>query len=324
MFRSIIGLNWKKSPAHLIFLSKFRTPRNIEEISLQDYWRDVLNEKPLKAVNRFIKDGMLIEGDVHSCMEYKFKVSELKQLLKERGLKQSGRKAEIIARLVENDPEEMKKTVSGLKIYKCSSAGLEIAEEYLESEAEKRALAEKNTISLLQKRKFKQASMVVASYEAEQVFPRGIGIDWENHDTSTDERILSNVFNKFPKILTGLEKDKLEPLRIVAGMMWLWGTNKRGAWIDDGFVTGIRFDATTSARMIWFHAKYLIDIEDYKQTKFFKKVGISGVNDEFVCMECRKIIGKNFNLKQVPELPHVKCTSEMGCRCTTIVGFDLE
>lgn len=324
MFRSLLGFDWKKSPAHLLFLSKFREPRNIEDISRQDYWQDVLDEKPLEAVNRFIKDGMIKEGDLYSCMDYKFKVSELKIMLKAQDLKQSGRKAELIARLVDDDPEGMKRAVSGLKIYNCTSVGLEIVEKYLEDENHKRALAENETISLLRKRKFNQASKVVATYEAAQVFPRGIGIDWQNHDTNYDERLLKYVFNNFPSILDGLEKDKRESLRIVAGMMWLWGRNKGDSWIDDNFETGIRFDADTSARMIWFHAKHLVEIEDYQRDMYFKKVGISGANDELVCDECKVIQGKIFNLNQVPELPLPNCTSEMGCRCSTFVGFDLE
>jgi hypothetical protein len=323
MFRSKFGLDWKKSPAHLLLLSKFREPRNIEDVSRQDYWQDVLNEQPLKAINRFIKDGMITEGDIYSCMQYRFKVSELKPMLKERGLKQSGRKEELIFRLVENDPEGMKKAISGLKIYKCSSIGVEIAEDYLEREKQKRIVAENETISYLRKRKFNQASKAVAAYEAGQVFPRGMGIDWQNHDTGYDERLLNYVFNNFPSILDGLEKDKREPLRIVAGMEWLWGSNRGDAWIDDNFKTGIKFDADISARMIWFHAKYLVEIEDYQRDNFFKKVGITGANDSFVCDECKVIQGKKFNLNQVPELPFPTCTSESGCRCLTVVGFDL-
>ena len=46
MLRSIFGLDWKKSPAHLLFLSKFRKPRATADFSQSDTWKAVLKETP--------------------------------------------------------------------------------------------------------------------------------------------------------------------------------------------------------------------------------------------------------------------------------------
>ena len=137
-------------------------------------------------------------ADLNDLLSYKYKVNELKAMLKQRGLPMSGRKDNMIQRLVQTDTNGMRKAVAGLTLLKCTQRGHEIAEQYLVAEKEKRAKVERQVIEYLTKRRFKEASLTVAAYETEQVFPRGMGIDWKRHNPNRDIEMLNTIFGSNP------------------------------------------------------------------------------------------------------------------------------
>jgi hypothetical protein len=46
-----------------------------------------------------------------------------------------------------------------------------------------------------------------------------------------------------------------------------------------------------------------------------RRIEIVGPDDEYTCAECKQMIGKEFLVARVPQLPHPRCTSPRGCRC---------
>lgn len=314
MLRSLFGTDRRKSPAYLLLLSKFLEPRTAEDFSKSDNWKEVLKESPQQAIKRFIDDGMLIQADLGGHLAYRFKVNELKNMLKQRGLPVSGRKEDLIARLVQADTEGMKKAAAGLSVIHCTEQGRAVAKQYLNGEKEKRAKVEQEVMDAIRKRKFKEASQLVAAFEAEQVFQRGIGIDWKNYNPSRDVAILSNLFNSAPKRLASLKAELLEQLRVAAGMIHLWGTNRGKEWLSTSETTGLGIDNDSAIRLLLSYAMYRHEIADYKRIGV-KTVKTFTCNDSHVCDECRKLASKNHKLSEVPELPYEKCTCEFGCRC---------
>jgi hypothetical protein len=310
--------NWRTSPAHLLLLSKFRNGDSPDRYRDAEYWETVLKEKPVKAIEQFLKEGVLEPAGLQELVDYKFKASDLKLMLKERGLKVSGRKEELVQRLIENDEQSMHEATKGLHMYLCTTEGIQLAEHYLEGEKAKRDAAERNVLDLLATKEFSKAVRIVAQYEASQVFPRGLGIDWKNYDVESGVESLRIIFEKVPGILKDIEENRLNKLRIAAAMMQVWGTNTAGRWLPDGFETGIRLDSDAACRMFVFHATHLRNMEGYKEARV-KTVEVSSVGDGNTCAECQKISGKKFKLESVPELPYAKCTCDIGCRCTTIV-----
>jgi hypothetical protein len=319
MLRSLFGFDWKKSHAHLLLLSKFLSPRTAEDFSKSDAWEAALREAPQKTIKRFVKEGMIESASLAGLLDYRYKVSDLKKMLKQRGLPVSGRKADLIARLVQTDPKGIRKATQGLAVLQCSEQGRVIAEQYLAREKEKRAGVEHQVLNALQKRKFRKASQLVASFEAEQVFPRGLNIDWKNYDPTHDVAMLKTIFRSRPKILARLSGEQLDQLRVAAGMMHLWGKNKAREWLPPGFETRLIMDNDAAARMIVSHASHQINMAQYRKAGV-KTVEIRTANDKLVCNACRKLANKKYKLNQVPELPYEECTSEMGCRCWTIAA----
>jgi len=319
MFRWLRKKDWKNSAPHLLLLSKFRHGDSPEHYERAEHWESVLKESSQKAIQGFVKDGTLEPAELPELVDFKFKVAELKNMLKERQLQVSGRKADLIDRLIENDREGMVEATKGLRILKCSEEGEKLANDYLNQEKEKREKAEKEVLNLLGKRSFSKAVKVVAEFEASQVFPRGFGIDWSSYSGESDVEDLNTIFGRIPGILKGLDEDRLERLRFAAAMMHLWGTNKASPWLSDDFETGIYLERDAAARMLVFHASHLRNIKQYKEAGV-KTVEILGVDDANTCPACKKISGKKYRIDKVPELPNPDCTCEIGCRCTTVAG----
>jgi hypothetical protein len=308
--------NWRNSPAHLLFLSRFVEPRRPEDFVTRVEWKEVLQEDPYKTLSKFIDENMLMEGDLGCRLSYKYRVIELKDFLKQRGLAVSGKKNELISRLITADKIGMENFVSDLLVILCTDEGRKIAEDYLQNEKEKRIFAEQQTLQFLHDRKFKEACLIMGHYEAEQVFQRGIGINWKEYTPEIDIKMLNDIFSSRPNVLKEMEPSKYEKLWIDAGMHYLWGINKSGNWIDSNFETGVDYDVTTAARLIEYNAYYKRDMRELKQKG--KKIVyiISSANDSLVCLACKKLSGKKFKISEVPELPYEQCTSEMGCRCS--------
>jgi SAP domain len=307
--------NWRNSPAHLLFLSRFIEPRRPEDFVTGVEWNEVLQEDPYNTISKFIDENMLLEGDLGCRLSYKYRVIELKDFLKQRGLAVSGKKNELINRLITTDKIGMENLVSDLLVLLCTDEGRKIAEDYLQNEKEKRIFTEQQTLQFLHDRKFKEACLLMGHYEAEQVFQRGIGINWKEYTPEKDIKMLNDIFSSKPKVLKEMDTTKYEKLWIVASMMYLWGTNKSGNWIDSNFETGILYDVTTTSRLIESNAYFKRDMRDFVRNGAKKVYINSYANDDLVCSACKKISGKRFNISEIPELPYEQCTSEMGCRC---------
>ena len=317
MFDWLHKKNWRSSPAHLLLLSKFRNGDSPDRYQDAEYWEAVLKEKPSKVVEQFLKEGVLEPAGLQEFVNYKFGASELKLMLKERGLKVSGRKEELIQRLTENNEQSMRDATKGLIMYRCTTKGTQLAEYYLESEKVKRDAAERNVLDLLARKELLEAVRIVIQYEAFQVFPRGVGIDWKNYDVKSDVESLKIIFERVPGILKDIKENRLDKLRLAAAMMQLWGTNTTRRWLTDDVETGTRLDNDVACRMLVFYAAHLRNMMNYKEARV-KMVEVKSVGAENTCAECQKVSGKKYKVESVPELPYATCTCDIGCRCITV------
>ncbi len=313
------GFDWKKSEAHLLLLSRFVRPQCPDDFAKLRHWDRVLGESPEQAVKRFVDEGVLAASSLDVLLSYKYKTNELRDMLKQRSLPSSGRKDEMIHRLIEADPNGMEKTVKELKFLECTQQGRGIALQYLRTEGEKHTKIEQQVMEYLRKRKFKEASLAVAAYEAEQVFPRGMGMDWRHYNPERDVEILSSIFKNKPDILAQLGDDKLEVLRISACMMELWGKNEASEWLPADFETGLSMDNDAAARMLLFQSQHSETLNGYDESGVLY-VEILATPDS--CESCKKLEGKRYKLKDAPKLPNKYCIHEMGCRCVYIPVID--
>ena len=315
MYRSIIDFKWRKSEAHWLLLSKFLYPQCP---NFSKDWEKVLGESTKKAIKRFIKEGLImLVNDLNVLMSHKYNINKLKVLLRKRKLIVSGRKDEIIKRLIQADSNGMKKATADLIILNCTQRGQKLVEQYLALKKSNRVQVEQQVMEYLKKRKFKKACLIVAAYESNQVFPRGIGIDWKRYNPDQKIEDLKFIFSNKPNIMANLRDEKLEVLRVAAAMMELWGENKAQKWLPAKFETGLPFDNDAAAMRMLSSVSYKDRIENFRMCGF-KYVEVFAAEDS--CDACKKLEGKIYKINEVPELPYEYCTHKKGCRCIVVVS----
>ena len=310
---------WRSSRAHLLLLTKFLWPQDVGESADRGYWDEVLGESHRQAVDRFLSEGFLFEAGLKERISSRFRVADMKPLLKARGLKVSGRKAELIDRLVEADQAYMAHAVADVRLLACSDEGRAVAEKYLGDAEQERKQAEQTALAFLKAGDYGRASQAVATYEAEQVFSRGMGIDWNHYDPSHDVARLKLIFGGRPKVLAAVDEQGLSHLRIAAGMLQLWRTGDVDSWLPAGFETGVAYDNRTAAWMLVTNAVYRHELAQLRDLGA-RSVEYLGRNDGEVCDACRQIQGRLYRLDDAPELPYAGCTSVTGCRCGIALG----
>ena len=308
-----------RSGPHLLLLKRFLHGAEMREAN-DERWAAVLRESETAAVARLESEGLLVEAPFEAAIQSAFQAKELKAFARERGLKVSGTKPELAQRLIAADATGSRHLLGARRFLICSDQGKQLADAYVQEQKTARAEAEQVTLELLKKRRLQEAAKAVASFEAKQVFARGLGIDWEaSEDPVGSVGELESIFSGTPQILAGIGQDKLDALRIAAGMDILWGTNAASRWLPEGFESGSRLDLDVAARMLIFYASHKRNLAGY--SSIAKRVRLSAVRDEQTCAACQKIDGQTFAFGSLPELPYAKCTSEMGCRCMDVPLF---
>lgn len=309
----------KWSNAHLKFLAGFINGAEYRPDD-RSYWADALRQPTRQAIQVFVEAGLLSSAPLAAKLESALKATEIKALLRERGLPSSGRKAEGVARLVAADPAGMEAKVAGIVAYVCTDSGRALAQGYLDREEERKALARRRSFELLRGGDLRQASLVVAEYERAQVFPRGVGVDWNRRPSSEDLRQLQAILEAKPALLRDVIPTDWSALQLAAAMVELWGERSGREWLPEGFVGASNLDPETAIRMVLFAGGHRAKLEQFRQSGC-NRVEISGCGDGS-CPACRKISGKKYRVSQVPELPHPECTQELGCRCMILPAFD--
>jgi hypothetical protein len=295
--------DWRKSWPHREMLSRFVHPREYDYF-LNDWWPQVLNEAPEKALKRFQSEGLIEPSDSRAMLDYKFKATELKDLLRQRGLKVSGKKPELADRLAQADPEGVADLTRGLALFQCTPRGYSLAQDHLAREDEMKTAVDHEAFEALQDGDFTKASETISEFQAARYEGE--------HDIPEDAEMLKVMFETTPQILTGMPQEVLSSLRLAAGMAYLWGATTARKWVSAEMETGTAMNGETAARMIYFNALSQQRLREYRESGI-AEVEILGSGDS--CDACREIAGKRFRIEKAPILPYGKCTHEMGCRC---------
>jgi hypothetical protein len=250
-------------------------------------------------------------------MDHAYRVPELKELLRDRHLRSSGRKADLVERLIEADPQGMAMLTADVTVYLCTDGGRQVAEPYVERQRAEREGMEAEVLGALRRHDLRAACACVVRYERTQVFGRGLGIDWSRAPLDFNLDLVAMIFRAKPLMLASVHDSDMADLRIGAAMCALLGTGRPGKWLADDLTLNLRFDEETAARMLLFYASHQRQLQDYARSGVVKGVRVLCAGDES-CPACRKLSGRTFPLNKAPELPNPSCTHPMGCRCTYI------
>ena len=94
-------------------------------------WHALLEEPPEKAIERFLVQGALVRASLSDRLDYHFKATQLKEMARQREMPVSGRKDELIARLIQTDEAGMYQELPGAELLQCSDYGRRQIEAYL-------------------------------------------------------------------------------------------------------------------------------------------------------------------------------------------------
>jgi hypothetical protein len=295
----------------LLLLSEFSTTRNRERIIRDPRWAAALRAEPLKVIDKLCAQGLLAEADLGARLREKFKVPDLKQLLRERRLPVSGNKQALIDRLIEADRDGARAAAEDIVVLQCTEAGCDVVEPFMRARENAYRAAEDLSLDAIKQGEFKRAIEIVNRYTASQLFlPNPIGIPV---DTDRKFQTLQTISTGRPKILSRLNDAQLSAVRVATAMSALWNSRSAKSWLPKEFKTE-PFDAEVAARMLHFYANSQYELS--RATGIgVNRVQILSAGDADTCNSCREISGRTYSISEAPELPYGQCTCEEGCRC---------
>jgi hypothetical protein len=279
------------------FLSLFLNPRHLDTEYWQQIWSETLNRPYKSVIKDLVARGLLVEANSGQKLECSLRVSDLKQIMREYGLKVSGKKEELLSRLIESLPQEAEKRASSITdVYVCTKEGKEIAKTYKSSVESKRKNAEEEVRTLLQRKKIKNACLVIEEFIKSLPRPLAYG----GAHPSDAEAILEI------KSVSEIQEEDLEKIKVEAAFNALWGRR----------ITGPK-QFLSMAYKGMFIRTHKATLENYKASGVVKKVVIMVSPDS--CPACKDKDGSVFLLEKEllsPTLPIENCTHEIGwCRC---------
>ena len=245
---------------------------------------------------------MLLPCEVDESLQKICTIAELKKLLKEHDLKQSGSKPELIERLVTSDRRGIEKLASKREILKVSDEARRIIEEYLDAERERLAQYQQKSFNCLQDHKYREACRAVGAHRQKKVYFTELGANLsEPYDGSGDIERLEFIFKSKPRILLHLEESQLEQLRIAAGMSVLWGT-KASDWLPNIFTSSLP-SADIAANMLLCNARLNEEKEQLRSSPVDRvsEIRLERYRGLSICDLCDHAFGKVY--KSVDEIP---------------------
>ncbi len=308
--------DWRNSLAHLELLTRFLNGCAVSQYDQADYLTGVLKEPPAAAIKRFLQDGMLTPASPSVALCSLLQAKELKALLKQRGIKVSGTKPELAARLAEIDIAGTLEVIGGRIVYQCTETATVLAHDYIREQAKKRNAAHQEIVAALQKRDFEKAARIEDLFAASQPFAGGLSdcdanISYELPcDIATTVRKLNTMFSETPGILRNVEPARLEVLRMVAAETLLWN-DRDILTLPDDFETGIHLDPLSAVRMFHFFCIYKENLRSYADAGIEAVVWMASGP----CPACQKLDGRIFRITKVPEVPCPSCINPSGCTC---------
>ncbi len=294
--------------AHLLLLKQFLLPVNPERLNAEQ-WDSVLGEPTVRAIEHLLGAGLIAQATIAEKLEHFFGAAELRSALSRAGLRASGSKAELARKLAEERRTQAVATVGNIVALSCTERGRALALEAVARNKKEREIVEEAVDRALARKDFATAADAVVRFERNQVFPRGLNVKWAETEARQLAAEVEETYRTCPKILRGISEEALEAIRPRAAETLLWGESRPRQKLE----TGGAMSGEVAARMLIFATSSRRNLSQMQAIGVVKVVNILSAEDS--CGECRRLSGRQYSLRRVPELPHPDCTHAMGCRC---------
>ncbi len=198
--------NWASSQPHLALLDKFLSAREVKS-SFLEFWAPAFGMNPQRVI-----DGLV----AHGALELAPTVADLKVMLSSRGFKVSGKKADLIQRLLEADPKGLEVLYAHRMVLQCTPAASQAVSRWKAEQARAFETASDSVIAALRKRHFNEAIRTADAYRKNKfeppIHPGVAAMTIKSAPRSIEERVanLVRVFTLRPKLLEGLQPERWE------------------------------------------------------------------------------------------------------------------
>lgn len=301
------------NPALLSFLGKFLHGANPQKVA-HPGWDHALGKPARQVVDHLQRAGWLIEAPLHVKLGCGHTVAGLKPELKARGLAVSGKKDQLIHRLLIADPQGAALLASAHPIWCCSEPAAAAARAYEEDRAQRQETAQRNALTALFDNRVPDAVRAIVAFECTEVMPRGLGFDWTLESTAKHlEEQVHTILSLTPKILEDIDPRELPSMRALAAMLALTGQNHSKQWLTNKLKGHPHLELEVAVRMLLFAGTHARELRQYARSGI-KNLRVRHMG-EFSCQACSSFGARVYSVTAAPELPHPKCTHEMGCRC---------
>lgn len=310
--------NWDQDERYLHFLWALKGGIYLDHLAHLTHFEPILGCDVREAFDEMWQLGCLRAPEAEESLA-ELTVKQLKPLLQENGLKVSGKKAELIERILKGvDAEHLPKVKEGG--YRLTSSALERVISWDEDRKQKRDAIGMRAYALIKERRIEEAVAVACDFEASKVFPRGMGTDWKS--PSLRARMAGDcrlALQARPLRLKSLSEEQLEKVRLACVVHDLCATYMDSDWllnasepISEDSLCDFILDIKTN---ISFQATQRVAVES--GTKLTYQV----VRVAADCQSCQAVDGVVFDPGSAPELPMEECTGKPPClvHCTLLV-----
>jgi hypothetical protein len=208
---------------------------------------------------------------------------------------------------------------AGLQV---TALGVPFVTRYQERLAAEKAAVMPDVRRALAARDTSEALMIRRAYEARQPLGQAAWTGDEpqlSHSALTRRILFLNHW-----LLDGLSQPTVDWLKLYAAEQHLWGAywqlppDEVPAAVQSE-MTHAEMDGVEAAYWKAYQlALYVDNQETWQRCKggdHVRRIELAGPDDEFTCPHCRALLGKQYLVVRVPELPHRECSSPRGCRC---------
>jgi len=280
-----------------------------------------------RLIRTFIERGLLVSQTKEDFINH-LKVEELKEILRNRGLKISGRKSELVSRILSDVPEQDYAHLIDKETYTLSSVARKLLQDYEISKEQKILAYEKECINLILNKKIDTVYDRICKQKLNSV--SGSMINWDNElkkglDKCKEEKLIKSL-NFTDSETDYLLHNNLQIFNACCIYCYLSGINQNdiikiySSYIDENIDNNI-WRILRGRAYTW--ESYVIS-QDRKNSfidlgvKYYKVVGTL---DRTTCEFCGKMDGKIFEMSDYQ--PGITAPPfHQLCRCTTAPYFE--
>lgn len=325
-----MAINYPDNEAEGRFLGEFNVGSDIQWFDDKEFYKTKIYTKELgnlkKHFNSLVKKGYVERMNSAQIVELEFKLTELKEECKKRGLKTSGKKEVLAKQLVAYDPDFVR-LCNVSEMWICTEEGRKIVTSYYDQKQQCEDALREFVFQCVKEKELAKAASAVEAYRNQQLFSDWFDTSGERHSLSLTQEteVAKTVISETPYALRNLSPEYLDKARALVVYDLFRGTNCIRKFEGESTnVEGLSLGKAMHVFEIYANGKK--DLKNYKKIASIKGVKIMTFpKGGDVCPECQKLAGKVYSINQkIPVIPNEKCVNTAPCPLSYLAVFNYE